>query len=223
MDYVPIMITAKQKEANLQTILDTGIIAVIRAQSSAQLMDVCRALDEGGVKAIEVTMTTPNALEVIHEASQKMAGSLIGVGTVLDPETARAAILAGAKYVVAPTLNLDVIRMARRYNTLVLPGAYTPTEILTAWEAGADIVKVFPATSLGPGYFKDILGPLPQVRLAPTGGVSLETVEDFIKSGACAVAAGGKLVSKQALAQNDYGQITETARQFIEKIRQARG
>ncbi len=196
---------------------------MIRAQSSDQLVDVAKALCDGGVKAIEVTMTTPNALEVINTVSGMMKDECaIGVGTVLDPETARAAILAGAEYVVSPTLNRETIQMCRRYSVLCIPGAYTPTEILTAWEAGADIVKVFPATSLGPGYFKDILGPLPQIRLSPTGGVGLETVQDFIRAGACCVAAGGNLVSKKALAEKDWAGITSTAKQFVELIREAR-
>ncbi len=218
------MITAARKERNLKIMMDTGIVAVIRAKSSDQLVNVFNALVEGGVKAIEVTMTTPNALDVIHEVSTRMKNEdvVIGVGTVLDSETARAAILAGAEYVVSPTLNREVIAMCRRYTAAVVPGAYTPTEILTAWEAGADIVKVFPATSLGPGYFKDILGPLPQVRLSPTGGVSLDTVTDFIRAGACCVAVGGHLVSKTALADNDWKKITDTAKQFIQKIKDAR-
>ncbi|RJP21238.1 MAG: bifunctional 4-hydroxy-2-oxoglutarate aldolase/2-dehydro-3-deoxy-phosphogluconate aldolase [Candidatus Omnitrophota bacterium] len=204
--------------------LETGMIAVIRAQSSEQLKDVVYALRDGGVKAIEVTMTTPNALDVIHEVSSKMKDeeAVIGVGTVLDPETARAAILAGAEYVVSPTLNRGVIEMCRRYTAICIPGAYTPTEILTAWEAGADIVKVFPATTLGPGYFKDILGPLPQIRMSPTGGVSLETAKDFIKAGACCLAVGGNLVSKKALAEKNWKSITDTAKQFIELIKEAR-
>lgn len=217
------MITPKRKERNLQIILDTGIVAVIRAQNSDQLVDVAKALRDGGVKAIEVTMTTPNALEVINTVSNLMKNDcVIGVGTVLDPETARAALLAGAEYVVSPTLNLDTIKMCRRYSAVCVPGAYTPTEILTAWEAGADIVKVFPATSLGPNYFKDVLGPLPQIRLSPTGGVSLETVVDFIKAGACCVAVGGNLVSKKALAEKDWAGVANTAKQYIELIKQAR-
>ncbi|MBN2328833.1 MAG: bifunctional 4-hydroxy-2-oxoglutarate aldolase/2-dehydro-3-deoxy-phosphogluconate aldolase [Candidatus Omnitrophica bacterium] len=217
------MITPKRKGRNIHIILETGIVAVIRAQSSEQLVDVAKALRDGGVKAIEVTMTTPNALEVINTVSGMMKDEcVIGVGTVLDPETARAAILAGAEYVVSPTLNLDAIKMCRRYNAVCIPGAYTPTEILTAWEAGADVVKVFPASTLGPGFFKDVLGPLPQIRLSPTGGVSLDTVADFIKAGACCVAAGGNLVSKKALAENDWAGITQTAQQFIEKIKEAR-
>lgn len=218
------MITPKRKERNLQIILDTGIVAVIRAQSSDQLVDVAKALRDGGVKAIEVTMTTPNALEVINTVAGMMKDDcVIGVGTVLDPETARAALLAGAEYVVSPTLNRETIQMCRRYSAVCVPGAYTPTEILTAWEAGADIVKVFPATSLGPDYFKDVLGPLPQIRLSPTGGVSLETVSAFIKAGACCVAVGGNLVSKKALAEKDWTGITSTAKQYVELIKLARG
>ncbi|MBZ0256561.1 bifunctional 4-hydroxy-2-oxoglutarate aldolase/2-dehydro-3-deoxy-phosphogluconate aldolase [bacterium] len=217
------MITCKKREANLQLILDSGIVAVIRADDSSQLLRACEALSQGGVKAMEVTMTTPNALDVIHEVSEKMKDEvLIGVGTVLDPETARAAILAGAEFVVSPTLNLDTVKMAKRYTALMFPGAYTPTEILTAWEAGADVVKVFPATSLGPKYFKDVLGPLPQVRLTPTGGVNINTVGDFIKAGAACVAAGGNLCGKAVLNAQDWGAITETAKQFIGKIQEAR-
>ncbi len=218
------MITPKRKGRNVHIILETGIVAVIRAQSSDQLVDAARALRDGGVKAIEVTMTTPNALDVIKKVSDEMKDDcVIGVGTVLDPETARAAILSGAEFVVAPTLNLDTIKMCKRYSAVVVPGAYTPTEILTAWEAGADVVKVFPATGLGPRFFKDVLGPLPQVRLSPTGGVSLETVADFIQAGACCVAVGGNLVTKTALANQDWKSITDTAKQFIEKIKLARG
>ncbi|MBD3266673.1 bifunctional 4-hydroxy-2-oxoglutarate aldolase/2-dehydro-3-deoxy-phosphogluconate aldolase [bacterium] len=215
----------EQKDQVLKTMLDTGIVAVMRADSSEQLVDAAMALCEGGVKAIEVTMTTPNAIEVIGEVSKKMKkdGVAVGVGTCLDPETCRAAILAGAQFVVAPCLNLDVIKLCRRYSVVCVPGAYTPTEILTAWEAGADIVKVFPADTLGPQFFKGVLAPLPQVRLSPTGGVSLDTVEDFIKAGACCVAAGGKLVPKAALNAKDWAQITDIARQFIQKIQHARG
>jgi len=218
-------LTMQRKERNLKLMLETGIVAVIRAQSSEQLVDVSYALLEGGVKAMEVTMTTPNALEVIHEVSQRMKNeeAVIGVGTVLDPETARAAILAGAEFSVSPTLNRAVIEVCRRYTVVSIPGAFSPTEILAAWEAGADIVKVFPATSLGPNYFKDILGPFPQVRLSPTGGVSLETVADFIKAGACCVAVGGNLVSKKALGEKNWKTITETAKEFIKRIQEARG
>lgn len=217
------MITPKRKDRNLQIILDTGIVAVIRAQSSEQLIHVVKALRDGGVKAIEITMTTPNALDVIHEVSKEYKDDcVIGAGTVLDAETARATMLAGAEYIVSPTLNLDVIKICRRYSTIIVPGAYTPTEILSAWEAGADIVKVFPATSLGASYFKDVLAPLPQVRMSPTGGVDQNSVTDFIKAGAACVAVGGHLVSKKALAEKDWASITSAAASFIQKIKEAR-
>jgi 2-dehydro-3-deoxyphosphogluconate aldolase/(4S)-4-hydroxy-2-oxoglutarate aldolase len=217
------MVTCSRKQRNENIILETGIVAVIRAQNSDQLVDVAKALRDGGVKAIEVTMTTPNALDVIKKVSDLMSDDcVIGVGTVLDPETCRAAILAGAEFVVCPTLNLDTIKMCKRYSATCVPGAFTPTEILTAWEAGADVVKVFPATSLGPRYFKDILAPLPQVRLSPTGGVSLDTVQDFIRAGACCVAVGGNLVTKQALKDHDWNVITENAKAFVQKIQEAR-
>jgi 2-dehydro-3-deoxyphosphogluconate aldolase / (4S)-4-hydroxy-2-oxoglutarate aldolase len=206
----------------LDKIVDCGVVAVLRADSSAELMDVAKALREGGVVAIEVTMTTPGALKVIEEAAAKMKDSIIGVGSVLDPETARAAILAGAEYVVAPTLNLGVIEMAKRYGKIVMPGAFTPTEILTAWQAGADVVKVFPASVGGPSYFKDVKGPLPQVRLMPTGGVDLTTTGPFIKAGACAVGAGSAMVDKKAVTAGKFDVIAETARKFVEEVRKAR-
>ena len=206
----------------IEQIIDCGVVAVLRADSPTQLMDVSKALREGGVVAIEVTMTTPGALKVIEEAAARMKDSIIGVGTVLDPETARAAILAGAEYIVSPTLHPGVIEMARRYSKIVMPGAFTPTEILTAWQAGADVVKVFPASVGGPAYFKDVKGPLPQVRLMPTGGVDLTTTGAFIKAGACAVGAGSAMVDKKAVSAGKFDLITETARKFVEEVRKAR-
>ena len=206
----------------LDRIIDCGVVAVLRADSSAELLDVAGALREGGVVAIEVTMTTPGALKVIEEAAARMKDSIIGVGTVLDPETARAAILAGAEYIVSPTLHLGVIELAKRYGKIVMPGAFTPTEILTAWQAGADVVKVFPASVGGPAYFKDVKGPLPQVRLMPTGGVDLTTTGAFIKAGACAVGAGSAMVDKKAVSAGKFDTITETARKFVEEVRKAR-
>ena len=206
----------------LHRIIDCGVVAVLRADSPTQLMDVSRALREGGVEAIEVTMTVPGALKVIEEASAKMEDTIVGVGSVLDPETARAAILAGAEYVVGPCLNLGVIEMAKRYGKVVMPGAFTPTEVITAWQAGADVVKIFPAGVGGPSYFKDIKGPLPQVRLMPTGGVDSKTTPEFIKAGACAVGAGSAMVDKAAVANKDWAKLTETARQFVDAVKQAR-
>ena len=206
----------------LDQIIDCGVVAVLRADSPSELMDVSKALREGGVVAIEVTMTVPGALKVIEEASAKMEDTIVGAGSVLDPETARAAILAGAEYVVGPTLNLDVIAMAKRYGKVVMPAGFTPTEILAAWQAGADVVKVFPASVGGPSYFKDVKGPLPQVRLMPTGGVDSKTTAEFIKAGASAVGAGSAMVNKTAVANKDWKALTETARQFVDAVKQAR-
>ena len=206
----------------LDRILDCGVVAVLRADSSSELLDVSKALREGGVVAIEVTMTVPGALKLIEEAASQMQDTIVGVGSVLDPETARSAILGGAEYVVSPILNLDVIQMAKRYGKVVMPGAFTPTEILTAWQAGADVVKVFPASAGGPSYFKDIKGPLPQVRLMPTGGVDIKTTPEFIKAGACAVGAGSAMADKVAVANRDWKKLTETASGFVEVVRKAR-
>jgi len=211
------------REEVLAQIEQTGVVAVIRASDSAQLMDVVSALAAGGVTCTEVTMTTPNALEVIAEAAKNFAGKcVIGVGTVLDAETARAAILAGAEFVVSPILNLGVIEICRRYSKAVVPGAFTPTEIVTAWQAGADLVKVFPATKLGPEFFKDMKGPLPQIKLTPTGGVNLDNAAAFIKAGAVALGVGSSLVSKKALAAGDFAAIEKTAAAFIKTVAQAR-
>jgi len=206
----------------LDRIVDCGVVAVLRADSPAQLLDVSKALREGGVVAIEVTMTVPGALKVIEEASAKMQDTIVGVGSVLDPETARAAILAGAQYVVCPILNLGVIEMAKRYGKVVMPAGFTPTEILTAWQAGGDVVKVFPASVGGPSYFKDILGPLPQVKLMPTGGVDSKTTPEFIKAGAVAVGAGSAMVDRKAVTEKNWAKLTDTARAFVEAVKKAR-
>jgi len=211
------------KENILRVIIDCGVVAVVRVGSAREALEVCPAIARGGVKPVEVTMTVPNAINVIKEFKSTVKDEvLVGAGTVLDPETARAAILAGVDYIVTPTLNLKVIEMCHRYGIVVIPGAFTPTEILTAWEAGADIVKVFPAGVAGPQYLKDIKGPLPQVRLLPTGGVTLENTPDFIKAGAVAVAVGTALVDKKLVAEKKFDLITERARQFVEAVRKAR-
>lgn len=185
---------------------------------------MAKAIKAGGVAIIEFTMTTPNALGIIEESAREFGDKvLLGAGTVLDAETARAAILAGAEFIVGPTLDPGVIEVCRRYSKVVIPGAFSPTEILTAWQWGADFVKVFPATLGGPSYLKAIREPLPQVKLIPVGGVSLENVADFIKAGAVAVAVGGNLVKKRAIAKGNFAELTETARQFVAAIRDARG
>ena len=207
----------------LDRVLNAGITAVIRAQSSEHLSKVADALKAGGVECIEVTMTTPNALSVIEETAQRFADDvLIGVGSVLDGETARAAILSGAQFVVSPVLNLDMIRLAHRYDKVAVPGTFTPTEIITAWEHGADLIKVFPAGCVGPAFFKDILGPLPQVRLVPTGGVNLETAGEFIKNGAAALCIGSAMMPKDAMAEGRFDVITDLARQFVEIVQHVR-
>jgi len=211
------------KEDQLRRVLDCGIVAVVRSPDSHQLVDVCRALADGGVTVVEITMTVPDALEVMRRVRDALADRvLLGAGTILDPETARAALLAGAEYIVAPSLNLDVIRVCRRYGKLVMPGAFTPTEILTAWEAGADVVKVFPADVLGPAFFKAVRAPLPQVRLMPTGGVDLKTAADFLKAGACCLGVGGQLVEPKAVAEGNFDRIRDLARQYVAVVQQTR-
>lgn len=212
------------KENLIQTIIDGGIVAVIRVNNASELLDTTIALNKGGVKALEITMTSPGALDAIREATKKLGSqAIIGVGSVLDPETARMAILAGAQYVVGPVLNLEVIKICQRYSIPCIPGAFTPTEILTAWEAGADVVKIFPATKLGPSYIKDIMGPLPQVKLSPTGGVDLENTADFIKAGACFVGVGSSLVDKRLVAEQKWDELSALAAKFITKVKEARG
>jgi 2-dehydro-3-deoxyphosphogluconate aldolase/(4S)-4-hydroxy-2-oxoglutarate aldolase len=211
------------RDKHLKQILDCGIVAVVRSPDSRQLVEVVRALADGGVTVAEITLTVPNALEVIRHARAELGDRvLLGAGTVLDPETARAAFLAGAEYIVAPTLNLDVIKMCRRYDKIAMPGAFTPTEILTAWEAGADIVKVFPADVVGPAFFKALRGPLPQVRVMPTGGVDLKTGTAFLQAGACCLGVGGQLVEPQAIAAGNFERIRELARQYVALVQDFR-
>ena len=211
---------------NLATIKACGVVAVLRASGPDRpdaMVQVAQAIGRGGIAAVEITMTTPGALNAIGECANRLGDEiLLGAGTVLDPETARAAILAGAEYIVTPTLNPDVITLCRRYDKVIIPGALTPTEILTAWECGADIVKVFPATAMGPWYFKDVKAPLPQIDLMPTGGVDLDNAGDFIRAGACAVAVGGNLVDKAAVAAGEWHVLTDTARKYVDTVRSAR-
>src|SRR5437870_6777108 len=211
------------KEAHLRQVLDCGIVAVVRSPDGEQLVEVARALADGGVTVVEITMSVPDALDVVRRVRQALGDRvLLGAGTILDAETGRAALLAGAEYLVAPTLNLDVIRLCRRYDKLVMPGAFTPTEILTAWEAGADIVKVFPADVVGPAFFKALRGPLPQVRVMPTGGVDLTTAADFLKAGACCLGIGGQLVEPKAIAERNFDRIRNLARQYVAIVQQVR-
>lgn len=212
------------RDSTLKRILDGGIVAVVRSESSQSLAKVVQALAEGGVTAAEITFTVPDAVEVIRKVRREVGDQIVlGAGTVLDPETARAALLAGAEYIVAPVVNLDVIRLCRRYDKVVMPGAFTPTEVLNAWEAGADVVKVFPADVGGPAYLKALHGPLPQVRLMPTGGVDLTTAEAFLKAGACCLGVGGALVESKAVAAGDFDRIRQLAGQYAAILRRFRG
>jgi 2-dehydro-3-deoxyphosphogluconate aldolase/(4S)-4-hydroxy-2-oxoglutarate aldolase len=207
----------------IQRIADSGVVAIMRAKSSDQLLEAAEAVREGGVTAIEVTMTTPGALQVIEQAVARYGDHvLFGAGTVLDPESARAAILAGAQFVVAPALNVQTVELCRRYNIPVMPGAFTPTEILTAWQAGADFIKVFPASIGGPALIKALKAPLPQVRMVPVGGVDLNTTADFIRAGADLVGVGGELVNQKLLDARDFAGITERARRFREEVAKGR-
>jgi 2-dehydro-3-deoxyphosphogluconate aldolase/(4S)-4-hydroxy-2-oxoglutarate aldolase len=211
------------RDRTLARITECGIVAVVRAETSEPLVKVAKALAEGGVTAIEVTFTVPGAIDVIRQVRQEIGDSIaLGAGTVLDPETARAAILAGAEYIVAPIVNHEVIRLCRRYDKPVMPGAFTPTEVLSAWEAGADIVKIFPADIGGPAYLKALRAPLPQVRMMPTGGVDLNTAENFLKAGACCLGVGGSLVEAKAVAAGDFARIRELAVKFSAIVRQHR-
>ena len=211
------------REAALNAILDVGVVAIVRLDNSEQLLATAEAVQAGGIKAIEFTMTTPGALEMLQVASRRLnEHTVLGAGTVLDAETARAVILAGAKFIVSPNLNLDVIAMARRYSVAVVPGAFTPTEVVAAWQAGADVVKIFPASLGGPDLIKALRGPLPQVKMIPTGGVNLGTAANFIKAGSAAVAVGGNLVSKEAIQKGDFAAITSEAKQYVDIIRQSR-
>jgi len=207
----------------VQDIESSGVVAVIRLSDGGALRTVAEALAEGGVRALEVTMTVPRAVELIEELAASLpAEFLLGAGTVLDAETARQVILAGARFVVSPVFKPGVIETGLRHDVPVMPGCFTPTEILTAWEAGADIVKVFPAAALGPGFFKDIRGPLPQVRLMPTGGVTRENAGDWIRAGAVAVGAGAALVDPKAVAARRFDVISHNARQFVQAVKLAR-
>ena len=204
----------------IDRVLDRVIVAVIRAESPDLLADVAEALLAGGVEVMEVTFTVPRATQVLEKVAGKLGNRvLLGAGTVLDPETARAAILSGAEFIVAPTVNLRVIELCRRYSKLVMPGALTPTEIVAAWQAGADIVKIFPSELTGPKYLRAIRAPLPQIRLMPTGGVNLDTAREFLEAGACALGIGGSLVEPKAVASGDLARMETLARKYVEIVK----
>ena len=208
----------------ISQIEDIGVVPVVRASSSEEAMKAVDAIRDGGINVLEITMTVPGAVKVIQAVADKYGSDvLVGAGTVLDPETARACMLAGAQFIVSPALNLKTIEICQRYGVPIAPGALTPTEVLTAWTAGADFVKVFPAGSVGgASYIKNLLGPLPHVKIIPTGGVSLKTAADFIRAGARALGVGTDLVDVKAIRAGDAHIVTERARQFVEIVREAR-
>ena len=206
-----------------QRLLNSGVVGIIRAPDGSQLVDVAKALAAGGVDCLEVTFTVPKAHKVLEQVADALGDKvLLGAGTVLDTETCRTAILAGAEFIVSPGTNVDVIAMCRRYSKLVMPGALTPTEVITAWQAGADFVKVFPCDVLGPQHLKALRGPLPQVKMIPTGSVTLETAADFIKAGASALGIGSSLVEPKAVAIKDFGRIESLAKQYVQIVSETR-
>lgn len=203
----------------LEGLLASKVVAVIRMSDASKMEAVAAALHKGGVRAIEVTMTVPGAVEIIREmAGRKKPGDLVGAGTVIDAGTASDVIAAGADFVVSPVTDMDVVRACRDAEVLIAPGAFTPTEIMTAWRSGADIVKVFPATSLGPQFFRDLRGPLPQVRLMPTGGVTLENARDFLAAGACCVGIGTALVDRTLVEKADWPALTDRAAALVASL-----
>ncbi len=205
----------------LSQLLDEKIIAIARLDTGEQLIKIAESLTAGGISVIEFTFSTPGALEMVKQAAAHFGDNiLLGAGTVLDPETARAAILAGAQFIVTPYINLATIEMCKRYGIPIVAGAMTPTEIMTTWEAGADLVKVFPASAIGgPDYIKAVLAPLPPLRLVPTGGVSSDNAAQYLKAGAVIVAVGGNLVDKKAVARADWAAICAEAQRLVSAVR----
>ncbi len=213
-----------EKSAVLKRLEESGLVPVMRADSVERALALAQAISAGGVKVLEVTMTVPGAMEVIRRLVKDSPEILVGAGTVLDAETARACMLEGAQFIVSPALSLKTIELCRRYSVAVLPGALTPTEIVTAWEAGADVVKVFPAGALGGAkYLASLKGPLPQIPMIPTGGVSLATAAELLRAGALALGVGSDLVDAKALAEGRPEIITATAQKYLEIVRQFRG
>jgi 2-dehydro-3-deoxyphosphogluconate aldolase/(4S)-4-hydroxy-2-oxoglutarate aldolase len=212
-----------QKAEVLKSLREIGLVPVLRAESEEQALALASAIAAGGVTVLEITMTVPGAIRVMRRLAEDRPDILIGAGTVLDAETARMCILEGAQFVVSPALKIATIEMCHRYGVAVLPGALTPTEIVTAWEAGADVVKIFPASSLGGAkYLKSVKAPLPQVEMIPTGGVSLATAAEFLEAGAFALGVGADLVNLKAIAEGHPEIITENARKYLAIVRQFR-
>jgi 2-dehydro-3-deoxyphosphogluconate aldolase/(4S)-4-hydroxy-2-oxoglutarate aldolase len=215
--------TTRSRSELVAGVEQRGVVAIIRMQDPAALRSVVDALAEGGVRALEVTMTVPRAIELIAEIAPTLPRDfLFGAGTLLDADTVHRAVEAGAQFIVSPVFRREVIEAAHADGVAVMPGCFTPTEILSAWDLGADIIKVFPATSVGPSYFKDIRGPLPQVKLMPTGGVSIDNVGDWLRAGAVAVGVGSALVDTKAIAAKRFDVIRDNARRIVANVAEAR-
>jgi 2-dehydro-3-deoxyphosphogluconate aldolase/(4S)-4-hydroxy-2-oxoglutarate aldolase len=208
----------------LSFITEVGIVPVVRTTSAESAIRAIEAIYNGGIRAAEITMTVPGAIRALEKVADQFGDRIVlGAGTVLDPETARSCMLAGAEFFVTPSLRLSTIEVAKRYSKVICPGALTPTEVITAWEAGADVVKIFPAGNVGgPKYIKALKGPFPQIEMIPTGGVNLETTGEFLKAGACAVAVGGELVDPKTIKEGRYDVIEQRAKQYLEAVAKAR-
>jgi 2-dehydro-3-deoxyphosphogluconate aldolase/(4S)-4-hydroxy-2-oxoglutarate aldolase len=213
------------RDVILRSILDIGVVPVVRTSSAESAILAIEAVYRGGIRAAEITMTVPGAIKALEKLADAFGDKLVlGAGTVLDPETARICMLAGAQFFVTPALNLKTIEMAKRYSKVIMPGALTPTEVVTAWEAGADFVKVFPCGALGGAkYIKALKAPLPHIEMVPTGGVSLETTADFLRAGAAAVAVGAELIDAKTISEGRYEVFEERARKFLAEVAKARG
>ena len=212
-----------RKEQIVEKLREIGLVPVLRAESEEQALGIASAIAAGGVTVLEITMTVPGAIRVMSRLTKERPDILIGAGTVLDAETARMCMLEGAQFVVSPALNLKTIEMCHRYSIPVLPGALTPTEVVTAWQAGADVIKVFPASALGGAkYLKSLKAPLPQVEMIPTGGVSLATAKEFLEAGSFALGVGADLVDTKAMAEGKPEKITESAKKYLEIVREFR-
>jgi len=213
-----------KKEKILGAIIEIGIVPVVRTNSAESAIQAIEAIYNGGIRAAEITMTVPGAIKALEKVADRFGDKIVlGAGTVLDPETARICMLAGAEFFVTPALDVATIQMAQKYSKPIMPGALTPTEVLTAWKSGADIVKVFPAGNVGgPKYIKALKGPFPQIEMIPTGGVNLETAGEFLKAGACAVAVGGELVDAKTIKEGKYNIFEERAKQYLAVVQKAR-
>src|SRR5579883_984191 len=212
------------KSEILSFITDIGIVPIVRTNSAESAIKAVEAIYQGGVRAAEITMTVPGAVKALEKVADKFGGKIVlGAGTVLDPETARVCMLAGAEFFVTPSLKVSTIELAKRYSKVICPGALTPTEVLSAWEAGADAVKIFPAGNVGgPKYIKALKGPFPHIEMVPTGGVNLETIGEFLKAGACACGVGGELVDNKSVVEKKFDVIEDRARKYLAAVAAAR-